>query len=130
MTIFRTTQYLEEADELADRVGIIDQGRIVSEGTPTELKRSIGADLVVVQVENAESAKAAIEAIDGVDSVEIHGDELTAASSDGSAVISPIAVALSQAGLKVRTLTLREPSLDDVFLTVTGHRLEGGEGQA
>ena len=130
MTIFLTTQYLEEADELADRVGIIDAGKIVSEGTPTELKRSIGADLVVVQVEDAERAKAAVEAIDGVDGVEIHGDELTAASSDGSAVISPIAVALSQAGLKVRTLTLREPSLDDVFLTVTGHRLEGGETAA
>ena len=130
MTIFLTTQYLEEADELADRVGIIDRGKIVSEGTPTELKRSIGADLVVVQVEDAERAKAAIEAIDGVDSVEIHGDELTAASGNGSAVISPIAVALSEAGLKVRTLTLREPSLDDVFLTVTGHRLEGGEAAA
>ena len=130
MTIFLTTQYLEEADELADRVGIIDQGRIVAEGTPAELKRSIGADLVVVQLDEAERAKAAVEAIDGVDSVEVHGDELTAASGDGSAVISPIAVALSEAGLKVRTLTLREPSLDDVFLTVTGHRLEGGEAAA
>src|SRR3712207_7096752 len=52
MTIFLTTQYLEEADELADRVGIIDRGRMVAEGTPAELKRSIGSDLVVVRVDD------------------------------------------------------------------------------
>ncbi len=124
MTIFLTTQYLEEADALADRVGIIDHGRIVAEGTPTELKRSIGSGFVLVQVDNVEVAARAIAAVPGVAGIEIHGDELTASTSDGPSVVSPIAVALAEAGVRVRTLTLREPTLDDVFLTMTGNRLE------
>jgi ABC-2 type transport system ATP-binding protein len=127
MTIFLTTQYLEEADALADRVGIIDHGRIVAEGTPESLKRGIGADLVLVRVDDVEAARRAIAAVPGVDSVEVHGDEVTAATTDGPAAVSPIAVALSQAGVRVRTLTLREPTLDDVFLTLTGNRLQQEE---
>ena len=126
MTIFLTTQYLEEADALADRVGIIDHGRIVAEGTPTELKRSVGSGFVLVQVEDVEIEKASrvVANLPGVGDVEIHGDELTASTSDGPAVVSPIAVALAEAGIRVRALTLREPTLDDVFLTMTGNRLE------
>jgi ABC-2 type transport system ATP-binding protein len=126
MTIFLTTQYLEEADALADRVGIIDHGRIVAEGTPTELKRSVGSGFVLVQVEDTEIEKAShvVATVPGVGDVEIHGDELTASTSDGPAVVSPIAVALAEAGIRVRALTLREPTLDDVFLTMTGNRLE------
>src|SRR5829696_7498593 len=120
MTIFLTTQYLEEADALADRVGIIDHGHIVAEGTPTALKRSIGADLVVVRVDNVEAAHNAIAAVPGVGSVEHHGDEVTATTVDGPSTVSPIAVALAAAGVSVRPLTLREPTLDDVFLTLTG----------
>jgi ABC-2 type transport system ATP-binding protein len=127
MTIFLTTQYLEEADALADRVGIIDRGKIVAEGTPEELKRSVGADLVIVQVDDAEAARRAVEAVPGVDAVEVHGDELTASTSDGPAAVSPIAIALAEAGARVRTLTLREPTLDDVFLTLTGNRLQEEE---
>ena len=124
MTIFLTTQYLEEADALADRVGIIDHGRIVAEGTPAELKRSIGADLVVVRVDDAEAARGVVAALPGIDGVEVHGDELTAATVDGRAAVSPVAVALAGAGFRVRALTLREPTLDDVFLTLTGNRLQ------
>ncbi|CAN5736924.1 ATP-binding cassette domain-containing protein [soil metagenome] len=126
MTIFLTTQYLEEADALADRVGIIDHGQIVAEGTPTELKRSVGSGFVLVQVEDTEIEKAShvVATVPGVGDVEIHGDELTASTSDGPAVVSPIAVALAEAGIRVRALTLREPTLDDVFLTMTGNRLE------
>ncbi|MGE0540099.1 MAG: ATP-binding cassette domain-containing protein [Dehalococcoidia bacterium] len=127
MTIFLTTQYLEEADALADRVGIIDHGHIVAEGTPTELKRSIGADLVVVRVDNVDAARQAIAAVPGVDSVEHHGDEVTATTVDGPSTVSPIAVALAAAGVTVRTLTLREPTLDDVFLTLTGTHLQQGD---
>jgi ABC-2 type transport system ATP-binding protein len=129
MTIFLTTQYLEEADVLADRVGIIDRGRIVAEGTPEELKRAIGADLVIVQVEEQAMATArdAVVHLPGVDGVEIHGDELTIATTDGPAAVSPVAVALAAAGVRVRSLTLRQPTLDDVFLTLTGHRLQGEE---
>ena len=124
MTIFLTTQYLEEADELADRVGIISHGKLVAEDTPDELKRSIGDDVIVVRIEgDTAAAQAAVTGIDGVTSVEVHGDELTVASADGAAVVSPVAVALSHCGVKVRDLTLRTPTLDDVFLELTGNRI-------
>ena len=129
MTIFLTTQYLEEADALADRVGIIDHGRIIAEGTPAELKRSIGADVVTVQVDDVAVAASTIAALPGVDSVEVRGDEILAATADGPANVSPIAVALAGADIRVRSLTLREPTLDDVFLTLTGQHLDV-EGEA
>lgn len=124
MTIFLTTQYLEEADALANRVGIIDHGRIVAEGTPTELKRQIGADVVTVAVDDPAAAAAAIGAVPGVDGVEVRGHEVLAATADGPAIVSPVALALARAGVRVRALTLREPTLDDVFLTMTGTHLQ------
>jgi ABC-2 type transport system ATP-binding protein len=129
MTIFLTTQYLEEADALADRVGIIDHGRIIAEGTPAELKRSIGADVVTVRVNNVAAAASTIAALPAVDSVEVRGDEILAATADGPGNVSPIAVALAGADIRVRSLTLREPTLDDVFLTLTGEHLDV-EGEA
>ena len=129
MTIFLTTQYLEEADALTDRVGIIDHGLIIAEGTPAELKRSIGADVVTVRVSNAAAAASTIAALPGVDSVEVRGDEILAATADGPGNVSPIAVALAGADIRVRSLTLREPTLDDVFLTLTGQHLDV-EGEA
>jgi ABC-2 type transport system ATP-binding protein len=129
MTIFLTTQYLEEADALADRVGIIDHGQIIAEGTPAELKRSIGADVVTVRVNNVAAAASTIAALPGVDSVEVRGDEILAATADGPGNVSPIAVALAGADIRVRSLTLREPTLDDVFLTLTGEHLDV-EGEA
>lgn len=133
MTIFLTTQYLEEADALADRVGIIDQGRIIAEGTPAQLKRSIGADIVTVNVDQVTRAASAIAAVPGVESVETNGDEVLAATADGPGSVSPIALALADANVRVRALTLREPTLDDVFLTLTGQHLqvqEQVEGEA
>ena len=126
MTIFLTTQYLEEADALADRVGIIDHGRIVAQGTPEELKRSIGSDVVIVRVDEGavDAARRAIAAVPGVDGVEVHGDEVTAATADGPGTVSPVALALAEANVRVRALTLRAPTLDDVFLTLTGNRLQ------
>ena len=81
MTIFLTTQYLEEADALADRVGIIDHGRIIAEGTPAELKRRL-APTSTVRV-NVTVAASTIAALPGVDSVEVRGDEILAATADG-----------------------------------------------
>ena len=125
MTIFLTTQYLEEADELADRVGIIDRGRIVAEGTPAELKRSVGADVIVARVDaDAESVCPVVERLAGVQSVEVHGNELVIATDNGSAAISPVAVALAGCEVRVRDLTLRTPTLDDVFLDLTGSHIE------
>jgi ABC-2 type transport system ATP-binding protein len=121
MTIFLTTQYLEEADELADRVGIISDGLIKAEGSPTDLKREIGADLIVAEVGgDAETAADALGGIDGIDHVQRHGSELEIATTDGAGLIAQVAVALNGCGVPVRSLTLRTPTLDDVFLHVTG----------
>jgi ABC-2 type transport system ATP-binding protein len=123
VTIFLTTQYLEEADVLADRVGIIVKGRIAAEGEPDELKRQIGTDVIIVRVAGEpDRARIAVEALDGVGSVDVHEDELTISVEEGSALVSGVAVALNDADVTVRDLTLRSPSLDDVFLELTGGR--------
>src|SRR5215475_11295975 len=130
MTIFLTTQYLEEADELAHRVGIIDRGRIVAEGTPEELKRSVGTDVVVARVAGeAEAARPLLHAVPSVLGVEAHGQELVVATSNGAAAISPVAVALAGSKMTVRDLTLRTPTLDDVFLELTGSHIERNNTQ-
>jgi ABC-2 type transport system ATP-binding protein len=130
MTIFLTTQYLEEADELADRVGIIDQGRMVAEGTPEDLKRSVGADIIIARIDgDAARVAPTLETIPGVQSVEAHGHELVVATDNGSATISPVAVALATCEVRVRDLTLRTPTLDDVFLDLTGTRIEHDENE-
>lgn len=126
MTVFLTTQYLEEADELAERVGIISHGKIVAEGTPQELKRSIGTDLIVANVEgDSEAARHALESVPQVERVNVNGSEVTAAVEDGPTAVSPVALALNGVGdgLRVRDLSLRTPTLDDVFLSATGERI-------
>lgn len=131
VTVFLTTQYLEEADLLADRVGIIRAGRVVAEGAPAVLKRELGTDLVLVVVRDdsasAAAALAAIERLDDVATAEAHGCEITASVTDGAAALSPIALALSAAGVDVVELGIRTPTLDDVFLEVTGDRFDAGE---
>jgi ABC-2 type transport system ATP-binding protein len=127
-TIFLTTQYLEEADELADRVGILADGKLVAEGPPHELKRSVGEDVIIARIEGpTDAAVAAVTSIGGVTSAELRGDELTIAATDGASVISPVAVRLSGCDVKVRDLTLRTTTLDDVFLELTGNRIEHTE---
>ena len=128
LTLFLTTQYLEEADELADRVGIINAGRIVAEGTPAELKRSIGTDVVTAVVDgDPTAAKGALDTVPGLGSIDVFGDEIRIATDNGARSVSPVALALAQAGVPVRELSLRTPTLDDVFLDVTGTRLEGAQ---
>jgi ABC-2 type transport system ATP-binding protein len=125
MTIFLTTQYLEEADALANRVAIIDRGAIVAEGTPADLKRSMGSDVIVATVDgDASTAMSSVEAVAGVEQVTVHGDELTIRVRAGDAAIGPVAVALHGCGVPVRALTLRTPTLDDVFLELTGGHLQ------
>lgn len=123
-TIFLTTQYLEEADELADRVGIINAGQIVGEGTPVELKRSIGADVIQISVSDPDAAIAALEPLSVVDKVDRGPRALLVSVTDGAAAVSPVVLALDEAGVSVGELTLRTPTLDDVFLELTGDRIE------
>jgi ABC-2 type transport system ATP-binding protein len=125
MTILLTTQYLEEADELADRVGIVDHGRLVAEGTPTELKRSIGTDMVVARIEgDTDLAVKALDGVYGVVGVEGRDHVLTISVEEGSSAIGPVAIAFHDAAIRVRDLTLRTPTLDDVFLELTGAHFE------
>jgi len=124
ITVFLTTQYMEEADQLAHRVGFISHGRLVAEGTPAELKRSIGTDLVVATIsDRADAAPRALAAVRHVRAVDVQGSRVTIAVTDGGAAVSPIAVALTAAGLQVHDLTLRCPTLDDVFLSITGEHV-------
>ena len=128
MTIFLTTQYLEEADELAGRVGIIANGLIRAEGAPDALKREIGTDLIQAKVDgNPETAADALRAIDGIDEVQIHNNEVALVSANGAAVIAQVAIALDGCGVTVRSLTLRTPTLDDVYLHVTGSHFAGDD---
>jgi ABC-2 type transport system ATP-binding protein len=126
MTIFLTTQYLEEADALANRVGIIAHGKLVAEGTPTELKRSIGSDVITARVAagTASDVATVVDRVQEVELVETSGDEVVMSVANGATAISPVAVALAEAGVVVEGLTLRTPTLDDVFLRLTGGRMQ------
>ncbi|QCB94991.1 ATP-binding cassette domain-containing protein [Cellulomonas shaoxiangyii] len=129
VTVFLTTQYLEEADVLAHRVGIISAGRVVAEGTPDELKRTIGTDVVVAEVdEQAGDAADALRRLDVVEGVEVRGDQVTASVLDGTRALGPVAVALATAGVRTRSLALRRPTLDDVFLSLTGRHFATDDG--
>ena len=129
VTIFLTTQYLEEADALADNVGIIDRGKLAVQGAPKDLKRARGADLIVARLDgDAETATAVLRGIPDVSAVEAHGDQLTVSVTNGAALISTVALALNEHGVAVRELTLRTPTLEDVFLQVTGAHFQEGVG--
>jgi len=122
LTVFLTTQYLEEADALAGRVGIIAQGRIVAEGSTEELKRRVGRDMVVVQLDgDIDAAKGVVNGLPDVERVEQMGSELSLAVTDGPAAIPVVAAALANVpGVAVREMALRRPTLDDVFFAITG----------
>ena len=130
MTIFLTTQYLEEADVLAGRVGIINEGKMVAEGTPAALKRAIGRDVIEARVSDTAAAAAAVAGIPGVSGTDAGGDELLIAAADGAAIVGLVAVALNGSGVEVSAITLRTPTLDDVFFEVTGAHIEPPEGDA
>jgi ABC-2 type transport system ATP-binding protein len=132
VTVLLTTQYLEEADQLADRVGVIQAGRIIAEGTAVDLKRRVGDDVVTIQVASEgagahggapSSVRAAIEralgSLPGV-RVAVRGTEVTVTTPNGGAMLSPIAVMLHEHDVRVLDMSLRMPTLDDVFLQLTG----------
>ncbi len=134
MTVFLTTQYLEEADVLADRVGIIDRGRIVAEGMPSVLKGEIGNPSVEVLPADPTRADAFAQQLQHFGELSRNGrGSLTVQLPGGDAQLAEVFRALDQADLRVASLQLHQPSLDDVFLAKTGRKLEGegeGEGEA
>lgn len=119
MTILLTTQYLEEAEHLAGRVGIIDAGTMIAEGSPEELKRLFGGDVVVAEVDVDQFALSGFERLEGVQSIEVVDGSLVFLVDDGLRALGPIAVALAEQGLPTEAVTLRQPTLEEVFLRLT-----------
>jgi ABC-2 type transport system ATP-binding protein len=128
-TVFLTTQYLEEADKLCDRVAIIDDGRIVAEGTPERLKAEMGHDVVSVALDGADAAatEAALRGLLGLERIVAEHDALALYVENGAGSIAEIVRRLDRDGIVVGAITVARPSLDDVFLDATGRRLEGRE---
>ena len=124
-TVFLTTQYLEEADQLADNVGIIDSGRIVAEGTPESLKAEIGNPHIQLQLAEGSVAEAEeICARIGKLLPPKDGKTVLVEVENGAADIPRVVRALDEAGIAVESLELVRPTLDDVFVAKTGHHLE------
>jgi ABC-2 type transport system ATP-binding protein len=127
-TVFLTTQYLEEADQLADRVGIISAGKIVAEGTPQALKDEVGRPHLDLTFDGDADLGRAREVLAGFGEVSAspaEGADLSIGVLEGSSAIAPVIRALDDAGLCVGRVELVEPSLDDVFAARTGSHLEG-----
>ena len=125
MTIFLTTQYLEEADRLADQIAIINKGRIVAQGTPQELKREVGDEVVELQFGSCEDAGRAYDAVEAVaPNRQAANRELRLYFGRAAENVPELVRALDAAGIRLQGLTIEQPSLDDVFLRVTGEALE------
>ena len=122
VTIILTTQYLEEADELADRIAIIDEGLVVAEGTSDELKASIGGDVITLSFNSEKEVALAKELFP--ESLQ-EKNELRITVEDGASKIPSYINELTVNNIDVSSVTASKPTLDDVFLNVTGYRLEG-----
>ena len=131
VTVFLTTQYLEEADVLADRVGIIDHGHIVAEGTPTDLKAQIGRPTVEIAPADPEQRIRVAEILRRFgELVQVSPDSVAVRCAHGDLDLAEIIRALDAEGLPIANLQLHAPSLDDVFLEKTGRTLEGAAAEA
>ena len=129
MTVFLTTHYLEEADRLANRLAIIDHGHIVAQGTPASLKAGIGSDVVTVTFhsDRVQAGRAALAGMDGVVETRNDGNGLTMFVNDGSQAVAQVIRILDGAGIEMVSVSVSNPSLDEVFLKATGSRLEGAQ---
>ncbi len=126
-TVLLTTQYLEEADQLAERIAIIDQGVIVRRGRPAELKAEVGSPTLFVGVD-ASSTERASQILETFGELRPSPEgTLGVGLTDGPSAVSAVVRRLDDDGVTVRELELREPSLDDVFAEATGYRLEGAD---
>jgi len=138
MTIFLTTQYMEEADRLANRLCIVDQGKIVAEGTPKDLKSQIGADVINLRFKSTDpgacaKATEAIKGLKGIREVGVCPGDITSDNGvtilalDGASLVPQIVRAVDGVGVPIENLNLSSPSLDEVFLKLTGKTLNAVE---
>jgi ABC-type multidrug transport system ATPase subunit len=131
-TVLLTTQYLEEADRLANRIAVVDGGRVIANDTPSRLKSQLGNTVIEMQVQGDGRAERAEKVLTSnvAGRVEREGERIRLSSDEGARVLVEALRALDGDGLSPDGLTVREPSLDDVFLALTGHHAEDGEPDA
>ena len=134
LTILLTTHYLEEADQLADRLAIVSRGRVIVEGTPEELKRGLQGELVTVELQNGQAgdAVAVVERFEGARETAADGQQVRTRVPNGAQAIPALLSALEGAGIGVASVATSRPSLDDVYLHYTGRDFsaDDAEGQA
>ena len=133
MTIFLSTHYMEEADKLCDRIGIIDHGKIQAIDKPSTMKNALGDDRIsftlVDGIDNRDSLIKKIEEIDFVKEIKLKEDEITVFSSQSTDVIPKIFQISNVMEMKINTISLTQPTLDDVFISYTGHNLRDDTGK-
>ena len=128
-SVLLTTHYLEEADQLASQVAIVDRGKVVAEGTPDELKRELRGDAIHVELEAVANGAvpAALGGVEGVREVTVDGQMVRARADDGGRAVPAVLQALEAHGLEVSSVQVRRPSLDDVYLKYAGRTFEEAE---
>jgi ABC-2 type transport system ATP-binding protein len=124
-TVLLTTHYLEEADQLAARLAIVDRGKVVADGTPDELKRELRGDAINVELATApEHLNGTLSQVPGIRDIQLDGRTLRARADDGGRAVPAVLGALEAHGIAVASVTVARPSLDDVYLKYTGRRFE------
>jgi len=133
LAVVLTTHYLDEADRLADRLAIVDSGRIVATGTPRELKAELRGDAVHIELRaepDEQVVRRAVGSVAGIRDITVDGLRLSARADDGAAAVPGALAALDQAGVPVAAVTVARPSLDDVYLRHAGRRFAEANGGA